>query len=60
MMMQAIDHQIKPQRSSAIIPPTTNFSSFPTDANIDATYNRTPSEPKPWFSVDKPNLTLYN
>jgi hypothetical protein len=31
-----------------------------TDANIDATYNRTPSEPKPWFPVDKPIPTLYN
>jgi hypothetical protein len=60
MMTQATAHQIKPQRSSAIIPPTTNFSSFLTDAKIDATYNRTPSEPKPWFPLDKPNPTLYN
>jgi len=60
MMMQAIDHQIKQQRSSAIIHHTINFSSFLTDAKIDATYNRTPLEPICWFSVDKPNPTLYN
>jgi hypothetical protein len=35
-------------------------SSFPTDAKIDATYNRTPFEPKPWASVDKANPTFYN
>ena len=31
------------------------LESFPTDAKIDATYNYTPLEPKPRFSVDKPN-----
>jgi len=50
----------KPHPLFDIICPTINFSSFLTDANIDATYNRTPLEPKPWFPVDKPNLTLYN
>jgi len=41
-------------------PHAPDSSSFPTDANIDATYNRTPFEPICWFSVDKPNPTLYN
>ena len=39
---------------------TINSSSFLTDANIDATYNRTPLEPNRWFPMDKPNPTLYN
>ena len=59
-MMQAKDRQIELLPPSAIIHPTANFSSFLTDAKFDATYNRTPSEPKPWFPVDKPNPTLYN
>ena len=61
-MMQATDRQINRLRSSDIIFHTIaiDFSSFLTDANIAATYNRTPFEPKPWFSVDKPNPTLYN
>jgi len=59
-MMQASDRQINLLRSSDIISPEIDFSSFLTDAKIDATYNRTPLEPKPWFSVDKPNSTFYN
>jgi len=59
-MMQATDHQINPPSSSDIISHTINFSSFLTDANIDATYNRTPLEPNCWFSVDKPTSTIYN
>ena len=46
--------------TSAIISHTITSSLFPTDAIFDATYNRTPLEPKPWFPVDKPNPTLYN
>ena len=59
-MMQAKDRQIELLPPSAITHPTANFSSFLTDARIDATHNRTPLEPKPWFPVDKPKPTLYN
>ncbi|MGB5729423.1 MAG: hypothetical protein WBM52_19670, partial [Thiogranum sp.] len=46
--------------SSDTIHNTIESSSILTDAKIDATYNRTPSEPKPRFPVDKHNATLYN
>jgi len=46
--------------TSDIIHHTISFSSFLTDAKIDATYNRTPLGPNCWFPVDKPNSTLYN
>jgi hypothetical protein len=55
-----LSHLINPPRTSDIICHTINFSSFLTAAIFDATYNRTPFEPKPWFPVDKPNPTLYN
>ena len=40
-MMQATDRQINLLLSSDIIYHTTDFSSFQTDANIDASCNRT-------------------
>jgi hypothetical protein len=60
MMLHPNDRQINLLRPSAIIQPAFNPSSFSTVAKIDATYNRTPLEPNRWFSVDKPNPTLYN
>jgi hypothetical protein len=54
------ERPINLSRPFNIIDRTIDCSSLPTDANIDATYNRTPFKPKTRFSMDKPKPTLYS
>ena len=59
-MMQATDRQINLLLSSDIIYHTIDFSSFQTDANIDATCNRTHYGSNRVVCVVNSILTLYN
>jgi len=59
MMMPAIDHQAKPLRLSDIISHTVDFSSFLTNAKIDATCNRTLHGSNVVNSVDTSTSTTH-
>jgi len=59
-MMQATDRQINLLLSSDIISHTVDFSSFLTDANIDASCNRTHYGSNWVVCVGKSILAFYN
>jgi len=59
-MMQATDRQINLLLSSDIIYHTIDFSSFQTDANIDATCNRTHYGSNRVVCVGKSISPIYN
>jgi len=59
-MMQATDRQINLLLSSDIIYHTIDFSSFQTDANIDASCNRTHHGSNWVVCVGKSILMIYN
>jgi len=60
LMMQATYRQINPLHSNDIINPAFNSTSHMTDANIDASCNRTHHGSNVVISVGIPNSTTYN